>query len=69
VDSTADNVVYTIKEAALKLKIGRTLMYELVMSGEIRTVTIGRLRRVPAQCIDDYVTNLLEQPANLPAAA
>ncbi len=68
-DSNADDIVYTIQEAALRLKIGRTTMYELVMSGQVRTVTIGRLRRVPAKCIEDYVTNLLEQSADFPTAA
>ncbi len=68
-DTNATRVIYTIEEAARQLGIGRTTMYALVMSGEVRSVTIGRLRRVPAQCIDDYVTNLLEQPADLPAAA
>jgi excisionase family DNA binding protein len=69
VDSNTDRVIYTIKEAGIRLGVGRTLMYELVMSGAIRSVTIGRLRRVPAQCIDEYITQLLEQPADLPNAA
>jgi excisionase family DNA binding protein len=66
--STADNrVVLTIEEAAKRLGIGRTTMYTLVMTGEIRSVTIGRLRRVPVRCLDEYVTSLLDQPLT-PAA-
>ncbi|MFY1689236.1 helix-turn-helix domain-containing protein [Plantactinospora sp. WMMB782] len=66
--STADNrVVLTIEEAAQRLGIGRTTMYALVMNGEIRSVTIGRLRRVPVRCLDEYVTTLLDQPMT-PAA-
>lgn len=61
--------VYTVAEAARHLKIGRTAMYELVMSGQVRSVTIGRSRRVPASCIAEYLTQLLEQPADVPAAA
>ncbi len=66
---TADTrVVLTIEEAANRLGIGRTTMYALVMSGEIRSVTIGRLRRVPAICLDEYIESLLNaQPLN-PAA-
>ncbi|MEQ4305239.1 helix-turn-helix domain-containing protein [Plantactinospora sp. B6F1] len=61
--STADNrVVLTIEEAAKRLGIGRTTMYTLVMTGEIRSVTIGRLRRVPVRCLHEYVTTLLDQP-------
>ncbi|MBA3489905.1 MAG: helix-turn-helix domain-containing protein [Longispora sp.] len=62
------NVVLTIEQAAKRLGIGRTTMYGLVMSGEVRSVTIGRLRRVPARCLDEYVNHLLDQPINLPAA-
>lgn len=63
VTAANNRVVLTIEEAAQRLGIGRTTMYALVMSGEIRSVTIGRLRRVPAQCIDEYVTTLLEHSA------
>jgi len=69
VSTNANRVIYTIEEAARQLGIGRTTMYALIMSGEIRSVTIGRLRRVPAQCIDEYVTRLLEQSATIPTAA
>ncbi|MDP9798754.1 excisionase family DNA binding protein [Catenuloplanes nepalensis] len=54
-----DRVVLTIEEAAQRLGIGRTTMYALVRSGEIRSVTIGRLRRVPVRCLTEYVNNLL----------
>jgi excisionase family DNA binding protein len=61
VNSDGVRVVLTIEEAARRLGIGRTTMYALVMSGEVRSVTIGRLRRVPAQCLDEYVAHLLER--------
>lgn len=41
-------LVLTIEQAAERLGIGRSLMYALVMSGEVESVTIGRLRRIPA---------------------
>ncbi|HEX6500165.1 MAG TPA: helix-turn-helix domain-containing protein [Micromonosporaceae bacterium] len=62
-------VVLTIEEAARRLGIGRTLMYSLVMSGQIRSVRIGRLRRVPAQCLTDYVADLLASNGNAERAA
>lgn len=66
--TTADHrLVLTIEEAARRLGIGRTTMYALIKNGDIRTVTIGRLRRVPVRCLDDYVSNLLDQPLT-PAA-
>ena len=51
-------LVLTIEQAAWRLGVGRTLMYSLVMSGEIESVTIGRLRRVPVECLTEYVTRL-----------
>lgn len=62
-------LVLTIEQAAHRLGIGRTLMYALVTSGEIESVTIGRLRRIPSECITEYVTRLRRQSTTLPAAA
>jgi excisionase family DNA binding protein len=53
-------LVLTIEQAARRLGIGRTLMYSLVMSGEIESVTIGRLRRIPIEALTEYVTKLRE---------
>jgi excisionase family DNA binding protein len=47
-----------VEEAALRLGIGRTSMYRLVMSGEVESVPIGGLRRVPAPCLEEYVDRL-----------
>lgn len=62
-------LVLTIEQAAQRLGIGRTLMYALVTSGEIESVTIGRLRRIPADCITEYVNRLRQQNTQLPTAA
>lgn len=50
--------VLTIEEAARYLKIGRTTMCALLRTGEVESVTIGRLRRVPLECLKDYVARL-----------
>jgi excisionase family DNA binding protein len=62
-------LVLTIEQAAKRLGIGRTLMYALVSSGEIESVSIGRLRRIPIECIAEYVDRLRQQNAQLPSAA
>jgi len=48
-------VALTVVEAARRLSVGRTTMYALIASGEIPSVTVGRLRRVPAEALKDYV--------------
>jgi len=66
-DSAA--LVLTIEEAARRLGIGRTLMYSLVMSGEVESVRIGRLRRIPLECLSEYVVSLRESSRTPPMAA
>jgi len=51
-------LLFRVEEAALRLGIGRTSMYRLVMSGEVESVLIGGLRRVPAPCLEEYVDRL-----------
>jgi excisionase family DNA binding protein len=52
------SVLLTVEEAAQRLNIGRTTMYSLVSAGAIESVTIGRLRRVPSECLDNFVAAL-----------
>jgi excisionase family DNA binding protein len=51
-------LLLTVEEAAERLGVGRTLMYALVKAGEVESVTIGRLRKVPADALDTYVAVL-----------
>lgn len=64
------SVLLTVEEAAQRLNIGRTTMYGLVSTGAIKSVTIGRLRRVPAECLDAFVSALMAeyQPESTTAA-
>ncbi|MEU5880872.1 helix-turn-helix domain-containing protein [Spirillospora sp. NPDC047279] len=57
--TTDSDLLLTVEEAAQRLKIGRTQMYSLITSGEVQSVTIGRLRRIPAECLAAYVSGLL----------
>ncbi|MBK3573865.1 helix-turn-helix domain-containing protein [Streptomyces sp. MBT65] len=45
----------TVEEAGRRLGIGRTKMYEYVSSGEIRSVKIGSLRRIPAEAVGEFL--------------
>jgi excisionase family DNA binding protein len=48
----------TVEEAARRLRIGRTTLYALISTGQIETVTIGRRRLVPPECVAAYVAAL-----------
>lgn len=56
--AAAPHVVLTVEEAAQALGIGRTLMYSLISSGAVESVTIGRLRRIPADALGAFVQQL-----------
>jgi excisionase family DNA binding protein len=51
-------LLLTITEAAARLGFGRTFTYELVKTGAVETVTVGRSRRVPADALVEYVKRL-----------
>ncbi|GAB2915531.1 excisionase family DNA-binding protein [Streptomyces mayteni] len=51
-------LLLTVEEAARRLSIGRTTCFALIGSGELESVPVGRLRRVPADAVRDYVTRL-----------
>lgn len=52
-----------VEEAALRLGIGRTSMYRLVMTGEVESVQIGGPRRIPAPCTKEYIDRLRHHDA------
>ncbi|MPY79828.1 MAG: helix-turn-helix domain-containing protein [Actinophytocola sp.] len=52
-------VLLTAEEAAERLAIGRTAVYALLKTGELDSVRIGRLRRIPANAVENYVHRLI----------
>lgn len=51
-------LLLTVEDAAERLSLGRTKVYELIRSGELEAVRIGKSRRVPADALDAYVAGL-----------
>jgi excisionase family DNA binding protein len=51
-------LLLTVEEAAERLRIGRSLAYELVQSGELVSVKLGRCRRIPVAALEDFVDAL-----------
>lgn len=56
--SPEDGVLLTVEEVARRLRLGRTFVYRLITTGELESVKVGRLRRVPAECLVEYVATL-----------
>jgi len=53
----------TAEEVADALHIGRTRVYELIYAGEICSVKIGRLRRIPVDALRSYIAALAKDVA------
>lgn len=51
-------VVYRVEEAAAALRLSRSLVYELIRSGRLRTVKQGSRRLVPVAALTEYVESL-----------
>jgi len=51
-------VLYRVDEAAHALRLSRSVVYELIRSGQLRTVKVGRRRLVPVAALGEYVDSL-----------
>jgi excisionase family DNA binding protein len=56
-----ERVLLTVDEAAKLLGVGKTKAYELVKSGELGSVQIGRLRRIHRDAITTYAAQLVSK--------
>lgn len=54
--------VFNVVEAAAILGIGRSKLYELIAAGEIRTIHIGRLCKIPVAAIDEFLASRPSTP-------
>jgi excisionase family DNA binding protein len=64
-----DQICVKVEEAAQLLRVGRSTVYDLMRTGEIRSVRIGRSRRIPVDALREYVDQLGEAAVVWPASA
>ena len=63
-------ILLSVEDAAERLALSRTRVYGLIKDGEIFSVRIGRLRRVPVESLTAYTARLIaEQGRDKPAPA
>lgn len=58
VASRIEKLLLTPIEAAEYLSIGRTKVYELIATGSLSSVRVGKCRRIPASALADFVDHL-----------
>lgn len=54
-------LLLTVEEAARLCRIGKTKMYEMVATGEIRSLTIGKCRRIPRAWLEQWINDQLAE--------
>ena len=60
-DTVSSNpVVLRVEDLAALLSIGRNTAYELVRSGRIRSIKVGRRYRISMEAVEEYLN-----PANI----
>ncbi len=59
-------LLYSVEEAAQLLGIGRTLTFELIATGAIASIKIGRCRKISRDALDEYIERLrTDQPTKV----
>ena len=52
-------LLVTVEEAAAMLSLGRTLTWALVRKGELRSIRVGKSRRVIVSSLHEYIERQL----------
>jgi excisionase family DNA binding protein len=60
-----DTLLLKIPEVMARLAVGQTKVYELMSSGELRSVKVGRSRRVPSDELERFLAALDDSRPNL----
>lgn len=53
----------TVQAAADRLAVSRWMIYRLIWDQRVKSVQIGRCRRIVRQSFDDYLSGLIEGAA------
>lgn len=53
----------TVPQVMARLQLGRSAVYDLLRSGQLASITLGRARRIPAHALADFIRTRLEQEA------
>ncbi len=56
-------LLHTPEEAASRLRISRAKLYPMLKDGTIRSVVIGRSRRISPAALEEYVQGLSDDAA------
>ncbi len=52
-----------VPEVMTALRLSRFKVYDLIRSGQLRSFTVGRARRIPVDAVRQYMQDRLEEAA------
>lgn len=64
-DSDSSRLLVTVEDAARRLSIGRSHIYEQMQRGGLRSVRIGRSRRILITDLEAFIELLLNGPGEV----
>ncbi|MFJ6459767.1 helix-turn-helix domain-containing protein [Streptomyces sp. NPDC091387] len=53
----------TVPQVMARLQLGRSAVYDLLRTGQLASITLGRARRIPTHALTDFIRTRLEQEA------
>ncbi|MFI9212551.1 helix-turn-helix domain-containing protein [Streptomyces sp. NPDC053253] len=53
--ATTDELL-TVPEVMARLKLGRSMVYDLIRSRRLTSITVGRARRIPVDAVRDFIS-------------
>ncbi|MDO0926017.1 helix-turn-helix domain-containing protein [Streptomyces sp. TG1A-8] len=53
----------TVPQVMARLQLGRSAVYDLLRTGQLASITLGRSRRIPTHALTDFIHARLEQEA------
>jgi excisionase family DNA binding protein len=59
----ADELLLSVAEAARRLGVSRSTLYNKLRQGTICSLTIGSLRRIPVADLQEYIQKLRDEAA------
>ena len=60
-NSMAEELLLTPEEAFKSIKVKRAKGYQMIASGELLSIKIGRLRRVPVDSLRQWIESKMEE--------
>lgn len=57
-------LLYSVPEAAGLLGVGRTYMFRLLATGQVESIKVGKLRKIPRDALNHYIEQ--QRPGQAP---